>query len=346
MSDPLLRLRNISKNYRETQAVHPLDLDVERGDFVALLGPSGCGKTTLLRMIGGFLPPSTGTIEIGGQDVTALGPEKRNTNMVFQGYGLFPHMTVAQNIGYGPKIAGRDPEQIDLDVVRMLNLVHLGAVADRLPAALSGGQQQRVALARALVMRPSILLLDEPLAALDLKLRKAMQDELKSLHRAIGGTFIFVTHDQGEAIDLANRIVVMEAGRIVQQGTPEDVYRRPASRFVASFIGDANMLSAVRKGGEVEIGSGRLPSPGPDGPVLVVIRPDDIALAGDGPLTLAGTVTESRFMGPYLRLVVTLADGTAVTVHRPSGAEGAAPPPMGSTATLGLPAAACSVVAP
>ena len=346
MSEALLRLRNISKNYRDTPAVHPLDLEVGRGDFVALLGPSGCGKTTLLRMIGGFLPPSTGSIEIGGQDVTALGPEKRNTNMVFQGYGLFPHMTVAQNIGYGPKIAGRDPEQIDLEVVRMLNLVHLGAVADRLPAALSGGQQQRVALARALVMRPSILLLDEPLAALDLKLRKAMQDELKALHKAIGGTFIFVTHDQGEAIDLANRIVIMEAGRIVQQGTPEDVYRRPASRFVASFVGDANMLPAVRKGGEVEIGDGRLPSPGPDGPVLVVIRPDDVTLGADGPLSLRGTLAESRFMGPYLRLVVTLGDGTAVTVHRPSGVDGAPPPPVGTAVTLGLPVGACSVVAP
>ncbi|MCF4165328.1 ABC transporter ATP-binding protein [Zavarzinia compransoris] len=346
MSGPLLRLDTISKTYRDVTAVHPLDLEVGRGDFLALLGPSGCGKTTLLRMIGGFLPPTTGRVEIEGRDVTALGPEKRNTNMVFQGYGLFPHMTVAQNIGYGPKIAGRDPEQIDLDVVRMLNLVHLNAVADRLPAALSGGQQQRVALARALVMRPAILLLDEPLAALDLKLRKAMQDELKALHKAIGGTFIFVTHDQGEAIDLANRIVIMEAGRIVQQGTPEDVYRRPASRFVASFVGDANMLPARRVGAEVAIGGGRLPAPGVDGDVLVVIRPDDVTLDATCPIGLDGTLAECRFMGPYQRLTVTLADGTQVIVHRPSGADAAPLPGVGDAVRLGLPPAACSVVAP
>ena len=234
----------------------PLDLDIEHGDFVAILGPSGCGKTTLLRMIGGFIMPEQRHVEIGGADVTRLGPERRPTNMVFQGYGLFPHMNVRQNIAYGLKIAERPRGEIDQRVGDMLALVHLPELADRAIQELSGGQQQRVALARALVMRPQVLLLDEPLAALDLKLRQAMQEELRRIHREIGGTFVFVTHDQGEALALANRIAVMEAGELVQQGDAEEIYARPRTRFVSTFIGEAKSCPAGGSGGRVELAGG------------------------------------------------------------------------------------------
>ena len=248
-SEPLVRLRNVSKTYGDVVAVRPLHLEIDRGDFVAILGPSGCGKTTLLRIIGGFVMPTTGSVEIGGIDVTRLGPEKRPTNMVFQGYGLFPHMSVRQNIAYGLRIAARPRPEIDQAVGEMLSLVRLGELADRSIHELSGGQQQRVALARALIMRPQVLLLDEPLAALDLKLRHAMQEELRRIHQEIGGTFVFVTHDQGEALALANRIAVMEAGELVQQGDAEEIYARPRTRFVSTFIGEANIFEGQRRDG-------------------------------------------------------------------------------------------------
>ena len=218
---PLVRLLGVSKRYGSVPAVKELDLEIQRGDFLAILGPSGCGKTTLLRMIGGFVAPTSGRIEIEGQDVTAISPERRPTNTVFQGYGLFPHMTVRQNIAYGLKTAKRPKDEIERRVDEAIALVRLQDFVDRAIDQLSGGQQQRVALARALIMRPRVLLLDEPLAALDLKLRQAMQDELRRIHSEIGGTFVFVTHDQGEALGLANRIAVMDQGAIVQQGTPE-----------------------------------------------------------------------------------------------------------------------------
>src|SRR5688572_16791450 len=255
---PLVMLRNISKKFGTVVAVRPLDMQIERGDFVAILGPSGCGKTTLLRIIGGFLAPTTGSVEIGGTDVTRLGPEKRPTNMVFQGYGLFPHMSVRQNIGYGLRIAGRSRPETDQAVAEMLSLVRLGDLAGRPIHELSGGQQQRVALARALIMRPQVLLLDEPLAALDLKLRQAMQEELRRIHREIGGTFVFVTHDQGEALALANRIAVMQAGELVQQGNAEEIYARPRSRFVSTFVGEANIFEVQRRGGSVEFAGVRV----------------------------------------------------------------------------------------
>src|SRR4029450_10225374 len=235
----LVKLRGVSKAFGGIVAVHPLDLDIAAGDFLAILGPSGWGKTTLLRMMGGFAEPTTGTIEIAGRDVTRIGPEKRPTNMVFQGYGLFPHMNVRQNVTYGLKLRRIPQAELRERVSEMLRLVHLEDFTDRPVPELSGGQQQRVALARALVMRPAVLLLDEPLGALDLKLRKAMQGELRRIHRSLGGTFVFVTHDQEEALSLANRIAVMEDGRIVQEGGPQEIYRRPATRFVSTFIGDA-----------------------------------------------------------------------------------------------------------
>ncbi|MEX2647457.1 MAG: ABC transporter ATP-binding protein [Alphaproteobacteria bacterium] len=318
---PLVRLRGLGKTFGPVVAVAPLDLDIFAGDFYALLGPSGCGKTTLLRMVGGFTPPTAGTVTIDGQDVTRLGPEKRPTNMVFQGYGLFPHMTVRQNIGYGLGLARVADTEREERVRAIMALVRIGELAERKPDALSGGQAQRVALARALVMRPRVLLLDEPLAALDLKLRKQMQEELRRIHQSIGGTFVFVTHDQGEAMGLANRIAVMEAGRCVQEGSPEEIYRRPKTRFVSGFIGEANMLAGARQGGRVRLGAGSaFDDDGADGPVSVVVRPEAVRLgAVDADVRLEGRLEDAVFLGPYTRYRVALATGEEIIAHASDG---------------------------
>src|SRR5499426_4292803 len=316
---PLVRLRGISKRYGATDAVKPLDLEIRRGDFLAILGPSGCGKTTLLRIIGGFVAPTTGTVEIDAQDMTAWGPEKRPTNTVFQGYGLFPHMTVRQNIAYGLRTAKRPPEEIRRRVDEAIALVRLEEFVERSIDQLSGGQQQRVALARALIMRPRVLLLDEPLAALDLKLRQAMQEELRRIHSDIGGTFVFVTHDQGEALGLANRIAVMDQGAIVQQGTPEEIYASPKTRFVSTFIGEANVFAAQRVQGWVTLEAGaRVQSAGVDGPVTVVVRPEALRLSANGPaadVILDGTLADMIYLGAFVKYVVALPTGQRVTVH-------------------------------
>jgi spermidine/putrescine transport system ATP-binding protein len=332
---PLVRLRGISRRFGELTALHPVDLEIRRGEFLALLGPSGCGKTTLLRLIGGFLRPSAGRVEIDGRDVTDLPPERRRTNMVFQGYGLFPHMTVRQNIAYGLKVAKRTDSEIADKVRRMVELVHLDGMEERLPAMLSGGQQQRVALARALVMEPAVLLLDESLAALDLKLRKKMQEELRQLHRSIGGTFVFVTHDQSEAMALATRIAVMDGGRIVQQGSPEEIYRRPRNEFIAGFIGDASILRGQRHQGMIELHGGLcVASPGVDGPVAVMVRPDDAMVAqtgscGEAALRLRGRIEETVYLGSHLRLGLTLPDETRLVAHVSPGS------PLIATLTVG-----------
>ena len=315
----LVRLRNLSKNYGSVEAVKPLDLDIHRGDFFAILGPSGCGKTTLLRVIGGFISPTTGTVEIGGAVVTKLGPEKRPTNMVFQGLGLFPHMSVRQNIGYGLKIARHPRAEIAERVREALALVRLEELGERQIKALSGGQQQRVALARALVMRPQVLLLDEPLAALDLKLRQAMQEELRRIHQSIGGTFVFVTHDQGEALGLANVVAVMESGTLAQLGSPEEIYSEPKTQFVSTFIGEANVFAGTRAEGEVTLNEGsRFPSPGADGPVRVVVRPEAVALARDNlaaQVVLQGELRDMVFLGPYVKYKVVLGGGEQVIIN-------------------------------
>jgi spermidine/putrescine transport system ATP-binding protein len=311
----LVRLRDVSKTYGEVVAVRPLHLEIHRGDFVAILGPSGCGKTTLLRIIGGFVTPTTGSVEIGGVEVTNLGPEKRPTNMVFQGYGLFPHMSVRQNIAYGLRIAARPRQEIDQAVGEMLRLVRLEKLADRSIDELSGGQQQRVALARALIMRPQVLLLDEPLAALDLKLRHAMQEELRRIHDEIGGTFVFVTHDQGEALALANRIAVMEAGELVQQGDAEEIYTRPRTRFVSTFIGEANIFEGQRRAGAIEFAGLRMPSVGADGSVSIVIRPEHVKLGVSGlsaDITLKGVLKNAVYLGAVVRYQVDLSGGQRV----------------------------------
>jgi len=320
--DVLLRLRNVSKTFGKVTAVKPVDLDIHRGDFFAILGPSGCGKTTLLRIIGGFTAPSNGDVEIEGRSVTHLGPDKRPTNMVFQGYGLFPHMTVRQNIAYGLRIAKAAPPEIERRVAETVELVRLGDLEERRVDELSGGQQQRVALARALIMRPPVLLLDEPLAALHLKLRQAMQEELRRIHHEIGGTFVYVTHDQGEAMSLANRIAVMHEGALVQVSSPEELYRNPRTAFVATFVGDANIFRGRRHRDVIELDAGvAFPSQGPDGEVLAVVRPEAMAIgeaAGDHHLTASGRLAEIVFLGSFVRYAVRLSGGQMVVVQASS----------------------------
>src|SRR5688500_5497141 len=240
---PSIELRDVSKYFGQVPAVNGISLDVRQGEFLTLLGPSGCGKTTTLRMIGGFELPSSGEILIEGEAMGDRPPYRRPVNTVFQNYALFPHMSVGQNVSYGLERAGVPKPERQRRVAEALAMVRLPHVENRKPAELSGGQQQRVALARALVNRPAVLLLDEPLGALDLKLRKAMQLELKQLNREVGATFVYVTHDQEEALTMSDRIAVMNEGRILQLGTPGEIYERPRNRFVADFIGQTNFLT-------------------------------------------------------------------------------------------------------
>jgi len=242
---PSIELRNILKYFAGVPAVAGISLSVQQGEFLTLLGPSGCGKTTTLRMVAGFERPSAGEILIAGRSVTNLPPNRRNVNTVFQNYALFPHMNVAANVGFGLKMQRLQKKEIDRRVAEALALVRLESLGRRRPSQLSGGQQQRVALARALVNRPAVLLLDEPLGALDLKLRRAMQLELRHLNRSVGITFIYVTHDQEEALTMSDRIAVMSGGRILQLDTPHEIYERPATRFVADFIGESNFLEGA-----------------------------------------------------------------------------------------------------
>lgn len=320
----IVELCGVSKSFGSFQAVEPTDLEIQPREFLAILGPSGCGKTTLLRMIGGFVFPSSGTITLNGQDVTMLSPEARPTNMVFQGYGLFPHMTVSQNVGYGLRLAKVPESERFRRVQEVLDLVHLSDFGPRRIDQMSGGQRQRVALARALVMRPKVLLLDEPLAALDLKLRKAMQEEFRRIHSTIGGTFIFVTHDQEEALSLASRICVMEKGRIVQDGKPEDIYLRPRTRFISRFIGEANFFHGRRANGKVTLDNGLIfAHEGDDAEIDCVVRPENmaIAFAGDALLSrefdmqIGASVLEVVFLGPYVHYKLIMDTGESVIIE-------------------------------
>ncbi|MBE2275604.1 MAG: ABC transporter ATP-binding protein [Rhodobacteraceae bacterium] len=333
----LLILDKLQKTYGQTAAVHPTDLSVDAGDFLAVLGPSGCGKTTLLRMIGGFVAPTAVRIHVGGQDVTGLPPERRPTNMVFQGYGLFPHMSVRQNIAYGPKVAGWPAAQIASAVDDMLALGQLEKFADRPVTDLSGGQRQRVALVRALILKPQVLLLDEPLGALDAALRASLQDELRQIHRQIGGTFVFVTHDQQEAMAMANRVAVMNDGRIAQVDSPQTIYGQPADPFVATFIGEAALLPVTVRQGRVRLPGGReAVVSGADGPRAVVLRPGDVAPApAESPADLTVNVTDSVFQGGYNRLSLRTADGLLL---RADVAVGVPLPAPGESIGIVLPA--------
>ena len=314
-SNPIVALSGVTKTYGDFKALHAIDLAIAEGEFVTLLGPSGCGKTTTLRLIGGFEQASTGRVTIDGRDVTESPPYHRPVNTVFQDYALFPHMTVAENIGYGLNVkANRVPAgERRQRVADALAMVGLNGMADRRPGALSGGQRQRVAMARAIVRRPRVLLLDEPLSALDVKLREGMQVELKRLHRELGITFVMVTHDQTEALALSDRIVVMNQGRIAQIGTPTDLYDNPASPYVADFIGATNLIDAEVVAGDGVSTSFRLANGlvlngtragGPKhGRVTLGIRPERFLthpVPGSSPLPC--TVREILFHGDRLRL--------------------------------------------
>jgi spermidine/putrescine ABC transporter ATP-binding subunit len=308
---PAIELRGVSKRYRDTTALEPTSLAIGDGEFFCLLGPSGCGKTTTLNLIGGFVTASGGEILIQGERADQTPPHKRNVNTVFQNYALFPHLDVKDNVGFGLKMAKVSRAEAEPRIADALRLVGLEQMADRLPGQLSGGQQQRVAVARALVNRPAVLLLDEPLGALDLKLRKHLQVELSQIHREVGTTFVFVTHDQEEAMAMADRIAVMNHGRIEQVGTPEEIYRRPASRFVADFIGESNFL-AVQRGadGRVLTSGGSVvacsPPTGEWRRATLMVRPEAVnVVAGNGHHEgLVGTVVRSSFLGSFTRVAV------------------------------------------
>ena len=308
-SSNAISLSRVTKSFGDFSAVKDLDLDIRSGEFFSLLGPSGSGKTTVLRMVAGFEPVTSGRIELHGTDVTSKAPFERNVNTVFQDYALFPHLTVAQNVGYGLKLRKTPRAERERRVAEALEMVRLPQVAGRLPSQLSGGQRQRIALARALILRPQVLLLDEPLGALDKQLREQMQIELKQIQREVGITFVFVTHDQEEALTLSDRIAVFNDGGIEQVGTPEDLYERPATRFVATFLGSTNLVE-----GEL---ARRLTGSG----ALVSIRPERIHLAApgtpapDGFSTVSARIEEIVYTGPTTRYVAAAETGDRLIVQ-------------------------------
>ena len=312
-----LALTNISKVFGNSVAVRDFNLDVERGEFISFLGPSGCGKTTTLRMIAGFELPTTGTIVVNGQDITMKPPNQRNVGMVFQSYALFPNMTLADNVGFGLKIARLPKAEIDRTVAEMLDVIHLPGFGSRYPHQLSGGQQQRVALARALAIHPQVLLLDEPLSALDAKIRVELRSEIRRIQRQLGITTIYVTHDQEEALSLSDRIVVMSAGQVEQIGTPFEIYNYPRNAFTAAFIGQLNMLPVtiadpqtgmctfagqpVATGEPIEAATGAAKH--------LAIRPEELGLGhSPGDNHLDGRIEAVTFLGAIVRVRVDLGD--------------------------------------
>lgn len=310
-----LSIRGLTKRYGSFLAVDDFHLDVPKGELVAFLGPSGCGKTTSLRMIAGLVPATSGHIIVGGRDLTSVPVHQRDMGLVFQSYALFPHMTVAQNVAFGLEMRGVPRDEITQRVRDAVALVHLTGKEGHRPSQLSGGQQQRVALARALVIRPSILLLDEPLSNLDAKLRDEMRNEIRDIQQTLGITAIFVTHDQGEALTMCDKVVVMNQGRLEQVGTPVDLYERPATAFVASFVGRTNRLRSVAANGAVDLAGHRFPAPaGVSGPVEVMIRPHRIGLATGTAQGVAGTVQRAIFVGDILQYDVDVA-GQTVSVE-------------------------------
>lgn len=298
------------------RALDDVSISIRKGEFFTLLGPSGCGKTTLLRLIAGFEMPTSGTILLDDQDVTYLPPNQRPVNTVFQSYALFPHLTVRENIGFSLKMQRRTKSEIAERTDQMLDLVKMEQLADRKTAQLSGGQQQRVALARALAPQPKVLLLDEPLSALDLKLRKEMQVELKRLQKETGITFVFVTHDQEEALTMSDRIAVMNAGRLQQVATPREIYTAPVNRFVASFIGETNFLPVTPAPGGVRLGSGHIVVAAGSGGLLT-IRPEQVRIVPEDGASLTGTVDSLVYFGTDMHCHVRLADGQMLTLRLP-----------------------------
>ena len=326
-----VRLVDVVKRFGEVAAVDDIDLEVEDGEFFSLLGPSGCGKTTTLRMIGGFEEPTSGRIELQGEDVTCLPPYKRNVNTVFQNYALFPHLTIYENVAFGLRRKGARDDEVKTRVSEMLELVELPGFERRKPTQISGGQAQRVALARALINKPAVLLLDEPLGALDLKLRKQMQVELKRIQQEVGITFIYVTHDQEEAMTMSDRIAVMNKGRYEQLGDPESLYERPSTRFVAGFLGISNLLPGVVQGKDGSYATVKLtddtvvraPSVLFDGAdaVSIGVRPEKIRLRPpeeaipDGHNQLRGVVRDASYLGVSTQYQVEARGGARLTVY-------------------------------
>jgi putative spermidine/putrescine transport system ATP-binding protein len=339
-----LEIDNLQKRFAQHSVVQDFNLSVERGELVSFLGPSGCGKTTTLRMVAGFEAPTSGTIRIDGKDVTGLRPNQRHIGMVFQSYALFPNLTVAGNIGFGLKVARKPAEEIAARVDEMLKLIKLPEHGSRYPYQLSGGQQQRVALARAIAIKPQLLLLDEPLSALDAKIRVSLREEIKSLQRALGVTAIYVTHDQEEALSMSDRIVVMNEGRIEQVGTPFEIYNYPRTRFVASFVGTLNIL----KGRVIDAAAGRIVIDGQEIAAArgmggmengefrsVALRPEAVTLDGaDGAdrNRMSGTIEEVNFLGSVIRVRVRFKEHAVSldTFNNPN----AAPPERGAAATV------------
>jgi putative spermidine/putrescine transport system ATP-binding protein len=317
-----------------TRAVDGVDLAIPSGEFFSLLGPSGCGKTTTLRMLAGFEAPDAGRIRVGGRDVTALPPERRDMGMVFQSYALFPHRTVAENVAFGLRMRGLPKSEIIPRVRQALEIVRLQGMEDRKPAQLSGGQQQRVALARAIVINPAVLLCDEPLGALDKKLRQAMQFELKALHRRLGLTLVYVTHDQEEALTMSDRIAVMRQGRIAQLGTPREIYDRPVSRFVADFIGDTNILEGEARDGALLLpGGAALPlAAALRGPAAVALRPERVRVVPTAAGLLDAAVEEANFLGDAVLLKLA-APGLTLLARAPRDTD---PALLAPGATVGL----------
>ena len=336
---PAIELVNVTKQYGDAIALDGISLRIDSGEFFCLLGPSGCGKTTTLNLIGGFIPLTSGELRIEGRVVNDLAPHQRNVNTVFQNYALFPHMTVAENVAFGLRMEGLDKREIASRVDEYLELVGLGTYHDRYPTQMSGGQAQRVALARALAKRPAVLLLDEPLGALDLKLRKQMQVELARIHRQVGTTFVFVTHDQEEALSMATRIAVMSGGHVRQIGPPREIYLRPVDRFVADFIGESNFLDGtVTNGGGApafKLSNGtilpaRVPSVTPNGPVKLMVRPESVSIGAAppnderSPAVVKGRTSNVAFMGTHTRITVQTDAGTLVSIRFRESDEGAA----------------------
>lgn len=346
-----LSIRNLSKRFGQTLAVRDFNLEVERGEFVSFLGPSGCGKTTTLRMIAGFEIPTSGNIVLDGVDITFLPPNRRHIGMVFQSYALFPNLTVADNIAFGLKVAKRPPEEIRKTVGEMLDLIRLSGFENRYPYQLSGGQQQRVALARALAIHPRVLLLDEPLSALDAKIRVELRSEIRRIQQTLGITAIYVTHDQEEALSLSDRVVVMYEGRIEQVGTPFEVYNYPQTRFVASFIGQLNLIPVTVEDpqrGLVRFGSSLfqvdpIPHPNRGQVVTLALRPEEMNLGRvEGRNHVDGRVLDVMFLGAIVRVRVDL-QGHEVLADLFNERQLALPRP-GDQVTINFPPHACWII--
>lgn len=348
-----LELTNIQKSFAGTVAVENFNLSITQGEFISFLGPSGCGKTTTLRMVAGFELPTAGQITLNGADLTFVPPNKRNVGMVFQSYALFPNMTVAENIGYGLKIAGKPKTEIADRVAEMLALIHMESFGTRYPNQLSGGQQQRVALARALAFHPQVLLLDEPLSALDAKIRVELRHEIRRIQRQLGITTIYVTHDQEEALSLSDRVVVMSRGRMEQVGTPFEIYNYPRTVFVASFVGTLNQLPCtveddtqglVRHQSQTIYTNGNIPHPkGSD--VVLMLRPEELRLGENGgPNRLTGMIQSVNFLGSVVRVQLNHA-GTPITLDLFNERQ-LRLPEVGQTHTITFPPHACWVMSP